>query len=84
MSAVGDFRLYFAECPLVGTSLGSMLAIHKRIDILAIVARMGDRAFYIITFQVNDRVAECVRVGLAGKQVQQSVFGDIVPAIKMY
>ena len=62
----------FAECSLVGSTLGGMLAIDKGIILFTIHLTMGESKFKIAVFQVDDRIKDR-GINIAVQQVEQPI-----------
>src|SRR5687768_6192501 len=61
-----------------------MLAIYKAVNVFTIIIVMRHRYFYIITRQVNNRIADLILVRLALQQIKQTVFAYIGFAVEDY
>ena len=67
----------------VGATLGGILAVHEGIVLLAVVVAVGHGHLNILPFQVDDGVAQVFYIGLAGEQVEQTVFGIVLLAVEV-
>ena len=69
-----------AECRLVGTALGGVLAVHKAEVVFAFLVRVRDGELDILALAVDDRVADGV-IGAAVEQVQEPVRAVVILAV---
>ena len=69
-----------AECRLVGTALGGVLAVHETEVVLAFLVGVRDGELDVLALAVDDRVADGV-VGAAVEQVQEPVRAVVILAV---
>src|SRR6185312_825797 len=64
-------------------SLGSKLSVYKTIILFSVLIIMCNSYFYIVTFEMNDWIANFIFIGFALKKIQQTIFADVSFTIKV-
>ena len=91
---IGGIKILFVKFPngphqrlavsrQMRTPLGRVLTVHEGIIFLAVLFTVGKGQFNIVSFEVNDRIANRIRRGLAHQKIQQAVLRKKLLAVEV-